>query len=130
MICLLRSLQTGLLFCDHFSAPRIIVVACGTSFHAGMVGRSMIEELVHIPIEVILILILILIFILNKCSVWIDFNHSHFFHQSIMQVEYASEFRYRKPVLEPGCVVIAVSQSGETADTLAAIKLAKGSTNH
>jgi len=72
-------------------APRIVVVACGTSFNAGMVGKCLIEELCHIPVE----------------------------------VEYASEFRYRKCVLEPGCIVIAVSQSGETADTLSAVKLAR-----
>eukprot|EP00301_Raphidiophrys_heterophryoidea_P000330 c10163_g1_i1.p1 GENE.c10163_g1_i1~~c10163_g1_i1.p1 ORF type:complete len:634 (+),score=182.06 c10163_g1_i1:175-2076(+) len=82
--------ETQILTCLR-NAPRIVIVACGTSFHAGMVGRWLIEELVHVPVE----------------------------------VEYASEFRYRKPVLEDGVVVIAVSQSGETADTLAAVKIAR-----
>jgi len=70
---------------------RIILTACGTSWHAALVGEYLIEELARIPVE----------------------------------VEYASEFRYRKPVLEEGDVVIAISQSGETADTLAAIEEAK-----
>jgi glucosamine--fructose-6-phosphate aminotransferase (isomerizing) len=73
------------------SADRILVVACGTSWHSGLVGEYLIEDLARIPVE----------------------------------VEYASEFRYRNPVLSARDVVIAVSQSGETADTLAAIKLAK-----
>ena len=73
------------------NAKRIIVVACGTSWHAGLVGEYLIEELARIPVE----------------------------------VEYASEFRYRNPVIDENDVVIAISQSGETADTLAAIELAK-----
>ncbi len=72
-------------------ADRIIIIACGTSWHAGMVAEYMIEEFCRIPVE----------------------------------VEYASEFRYRNPVIHEGDVVIAISQSGETADTLAAIELAK-----
>lgn len=72
-------------------AKRIIIVACGTSWHAGLVGEYLIEALARIPVE----------------------------------VEYASEFRYRKPVIYEDDVVICISQSGETADTLAAIKLAK-----
>jgi glutamine---fructose-6-phosphate transaminase (isomerizing) len=72
-------------------ANRIIIVACGTSWHAGLVAEYMIEELCRIPVE----------------------------------VEYASEFRYRNPVVGPGDVIIAVSQSGETADTLVAIESAK-----
>jgi glucosamine--fructose-6-phosphate aminotransferase (isomerizing) len=75
------------------NAKRIIIVACGTSWHAGLVGEYMIEELTRIPVE----------------------------------VEYASEFRYRNPILGKGDVVIAISQSGETADTLAAVTLAKQS---
>jgi len=73
------------------SAKRIIIVACGTSWHAGLVGEYLIEELARIPVE----------------------------------VEYASEFRYRNPIIYPDDVVIAISQSGETADTLAAIREAK-----
>ncbi len=73
------------------TARRIIIVACGTSWHAGLVGEYLFEEYARIPVE----------------------------------VEYASEFRYRNPVLFPDDVIIAVSQSGETADTLAAIKEAK-----
>jgi len=72
-------------------AKRIIIVACGTSWHAGLVGEYLFEDAARIPVE----------------------------------VEYASEFRYRNPVIYPDDVVIAISQSGETADTLAAIKLAK-----
>lgn len=72
-------------------AKRIIIVACGTSWHAGLIAEYMIEELCRIPVE----------------------------------VEYASEFRYRNPVVGPGDVIIAVSQSGETADTLVAIESAK-----
>lgn len=72
-------------------AKRIIIVACGTSWHAGLVGEYLIEELARIPVE----------------------------------VEYASEFRYRNPVIYSDDVVIAISQSGETADTLAAVELAK-----
>ncbi len=74
-------------------AKRFIICACGTSWHAGMIGKYIIEELTRIPVE----------------------------------VEYASEFRYRRPVILPGDVVIAISQSGETADTLAAVNLAKES---
>jgi len=73
------------------NANRIIIIACGTSWHAGLVAEYIIEDLVRIPVE----------------------------------VEYASEFRYRNPVISENDVVIAISQSGETADTLAAIKLAK-----
>lgn len=73
------------------SAKRIIIVACGTSWHAGLIGKQIIESLCRIPVE----------------------------------VEYASEFRYRNPVVTSNDVVIAISQSGETADTLAAVKLAK-----
>lgn len=72
-------------------AKRFIIVACGTSWHAGLIGKQMIESFCRIPVE----------------------------------VEYASEFRYRNPVIMEGDVVIAISQSGETADTLAALKLAK-----
>lgn len=72
-------------------ASRFIIVACGTSWHAGLIGKQMIEQWAKIPVD----------------------------------VEYASEFRYRKPVIQPGNVVIAISQSGETADTLAAFELAK-----
>ena len=73
------------------SARRIVIVACGTSWHASLIGEHLIEDLCRIPVE----------------------------------VEFASEFRYRNPVLSPDDVVIAVSQSGETADTLAAVALAK-----
>jgi glucosamine--fructose-6-phosphate aminotransferase (isomerizing) len=73
------------------NADRIIIVACGTSWHAGLVAEYIFEDLARIPVE----------------------------------VEYASEFRYRNPVISENDVVIAISQSGETADTLAAIKLAK-----
>jgi len=73
------------------NAGRIIITACGTSWHAGLIGMYVIEEFARIPVE----------------------------------VEYSSEFRYRKPVIYPNDVVIAISQSGETADTLAAIELAK-----
>lgn len=80
---------------DHLekfiNADRILIVACGTSWHAGLVAEYIIEELTRIPVE----------------------------------VEYASEFRYRNPIITHKDVVIAISQSGETADTLAAIKLAK-----
>jgi len=72
-------------------AKRFIVTACGTAWHAGIVGEFLLEQLARIPVE----------------------------------VEYASEFRYRNPILEEGTAVIAISQSGETADTLAAIELAK-----
>lgn len=73
------------------NANRILIIACGTSWHAGLVAEYIIEEFARIPVE----------------------------------VEYASEFRYRNPIITPKDVVIAISQSGETADTLAAIKLAK-----
>ncbi|MGB3606761.1 MAG: glutamine--fructose-6-phosphate transaminase (isomerizing) [Psychroserpens sp.] len=73
------------------NANRIIIVACGTSWHAGLVAEYIFEDLARIPVE----------------------------------VEYASEFRYRNPIINENDVVIAISQSGETADTLAAIKLAK-----
>ena len=72
-------------------AKRIIIVACGTSWHAGLVGEYLLEDLARVQVE----------------------------------VDYASEFRYRNPVLSPDDIVIAISQSGETADTLAAIQLAK-----
>ncbi len=73
------------------NAERIVIVACGTSWHAGLVAEYIIEEFARIPVE----------------------------------VEYASEFRYRNPIINSNDVVIAISQSGETADTMAAIKLAK-----
>lgn len=73
------------------NAKRIIIAACGTSWHAGLVAEYMIEEFARIPVE----------------------------------VEYASEFRYRNPIITENDILIAISQSGETADTLAAIKLAK-----
>ena len=80
---------------DHLerfrNAERIIIVACGTSWHAGLIGEYLIEEYARIPVE----------------------------------VEYASEFRYRNPIITNKDIVIAISQSGETADTMAAIKLAK-----
>ena len=73
------------------NANRIIIVACGTSWHAGLIGEYLFEDLARIPVE----------------------------------VEYASEFRYRNPIIRESDIVLAISQSGETADTLAAIKLAK-----
>lgn len=73
------------------NAKRIIIVGCGTSWHAGLVAEYLFEDLARIPVE----------------------------------VEYASEFRYRNPIIDENDIVIAISQSGETADTLAAIKLAK-----
>ena len=80
---------------DHkekfLNAKRIIIVACGTSWHAGLVGEYLLEYFIRIPVE----------------------------------VEYASEFRYRDPIIEKDDIVICISQSGETADTLAAIKIAK-----
>jgi len=80
---------------DHkekfLKAKRIIIVACGTSWHAGLIGEYLIEEFARIPVE----------------------------------VEYASEFRYRNPILNQDDIVIAISQSGETADTLAAVELAR-----
>ena len=72
-------------------SERIVIVGCGTSWHAGLVAEYIFEELARIPVE----------------------------------VEYASEFRYRNPIIKEGDIVIAISQSGETADTLAAIELAK-----
>ncbi|MFZ5939007.1 MAG: glutamine--fructose-6-phosphate transaminase (isomerizing) [Bacteroidota bacterium] len=72
-------------------ANRIVIIACGTSWHAGLVGEYLFEDIARIPVE----------------------------------VEYASEFRYRNPLINKGDIVIAISQSGETADTLAAIQLAK-----
>lgn len=80
---------------DHLTrfkkADRIIIIACGTSWHAGLIGEYLIEEFARVPVE----------------------------------VEYASEFRYRNPIISDKDVVIAISQSGETADTMAALKLAK-----
>jgi len=73
------------------SAKRFIITACGTSYHAGLLGEYLIEELARVPVE----------------------------------VEYASEFRYRNPIITENDIVIAISQSGETADTLAAIEIAK-----
>ena len=71
---------------------RIVITACGTSWHAALIGEYMLEKLAGVPVE----------------------------------VEYASEFRYRSPVIEPGTLVLAISQSGETADTLAALREARG----
>lgn len=76
---------------ELMAAKRIIIVACGTSWHAGLIGKQLIESFCRIPVD----------------------------------VEYASEFRYRNPVISSDDVVIAISQSGETADTLAAVELAK-----
>jgi len=80
---------------DHIdeisNASKIIIVACGTSWHSGLIGEYLLEDLARIPVE----------------------------------VEYASEFRYRNPIIGKGDVVIALSQSGETADTMAALELAK-----
>ena len=80
---------------DHketfLKAKRIVIVACGTSWHAGLLGKYLIQDMCHVPVE----------------------------------VEYASEFRYSNPVLDERDVVIAISQSGETADTLAAVKIAR-----
>lgn len=73
------------------NAKRIVIIGCGTSWHAGLVGEYLFEDLARMPVE----------------------------------VEYASEFRYRNPIIKKDDVVIAISQSGETADTLAAIKMAK-----
>lgn len=73
------------------AAERLTIIACGTSWHAGLLGEYMFEEFTRIPVE----------------------------------VEYASEFRYRNPIINKGDIVIAISQSGETADTLAAIKIAR-----
>ena len=76
---------------EILKAERIIICACGTSWHAGLIGKYIIEELARIPVE----------------------------------VEYSSEFRYRNPIITNKDIVIAISQSGETADTLAALKEAK-----
>jgi glutamine---fructose-6-phosphate transaminase (isomerizing) len=76
---------------DIESIDRVVIVACGTSYHAGLIGRYAIERWARIPVE----------------------------------TEVASEFRYRDPVIGPGCLCIAISQSGETADTLAAMRLAR-----
>ena len=76
---------------DLLKIERIIITACGTSWHAGLIGEYMLEELARIPVD----------------------------------VEYASEFRYRNPVIEDGTLLLAISQSGETADTLAALREAK-----
>lgn len=77
---------------DKFkNAKRIVIVACGTSWHAALIGKYLIQEMCHVPVE----------------------------------VEYASEFRYSNPVLDKDDIVIALSQSGETADTLAAVKIAR-----
>ena len=73
------------------AARRFVICACGTSWHSGLVGEYLIEDLARVPVE----------------------------------VEYASEFRYRKPILYPDDVIIVISQSGETADTLAAVREAK-----
>ncbi len=73
------------------NAKRIIIIACGTSWHAGLIGEYLFESIARVPVE----------------------------------VEYASEFRYRNPIIYPDDIVIAISQSGETADTLAALKMAK-----
>ena len=78
-------------FGQIIKADKIIIIACGTSWHAGLLGEYIFEEYARIPVE----------------------------------VEYASEFRYRNPIINKGDIVIAISQSGETADTLAAIKMAK-----
>ena len=76
---------------ELLQAKRIVIVSCGTSWHAGLIGKQLIEHFCRIPVE----------------------------------VAYASEFRYSNPVIEPNDVVMAISQSGETADTLAAIQMAK-----
>ena len=76
---------------ELLNANRILITACGTSWHAGLVGKYAIEQLARLPVE----------------------------------VEHASEFRYRQPVISKGDIVVAISQSGETADTLAAIELAR-----
>ncbi|MDP7115588.1 MAG: glutamine--fructose-6-phosphate transaminase (isomerizing) [Candidatus Woesearchaeota archaeon] len=83
--------EIGLSVDEIKKVKKIVIVACGTSWHAGLVGEFMIEELTRIPVE----------------------------------VEYASEFRYRNPIVDKTTIVIAISQSGETADTLAAMKEAK-----
>ena len=73
------------------TAKRIVIVACGTSYHAGLVGRYAIEEWARLPVE----------------------------------MDIASEYRYRNPVVGPGDLVIGITQSGETADTLAAMRIAR-----
>jgi glucosamine--fructose-6-phosphate aminotransferase (isomerizing) len=93
------SLESGEVFLEEANLPqeaieairRIHIAACGTSWHAALVGKYMIEEMARIPVE----------------------------------VDYGSEFRYRDPILDDGCLVVAISQSGETADTLAAVREAK-----
>jgi glutamine---fructose-6-phosphate transaminase (isomerizing) len=93
------SLESGQVFLDEANLPdeaiaairRIHVVACGTSWHAALVGKYLIEDMARIPVE----------------------------------VDYGSEFRYRDPILDDGCLVVAISQSGETADTLAAVREAR-----
>src|SRR5690625_6704631 len=76
---------------ELMSIKRIIITACGTSWHSALIGEYMLEELARIPVE----------------------------------VEYASEFRYRNPIIDEGTLVIVISQSGETADTLAALREAR-----
>jgi glucosamine--fructose-6-phosphate aminotransferase (isomerizing) len=76
---------------DFSRLKKIMLIACGTSWHAALVGKYILEELTRLPVE----------------------------------VDISSEFRYRDPLLEPNHLVVAITQSGETADTLAAIKLAK-----
>jgi glucosamine--fructose-6-phosphate aminotransferase (isomerizing) len=83
--------EIGLTESEIKEIRRIIIVACGTSWHAGIIGEFMLEELAKIPVE----------------------------------VEYASEFRYRDPIIDKNTIVVAISQSGETADTLAAVREAK-----
>lgn len=81
---------------DLAAVERVVIVACGTSYHAGLIGRQAIERWARIPVD----------------------------------VEVASEFRYRDPVIGPGCLCIAITQSGETADTLAAMRLARQAGAH
>jgi glutamine---fructose-6-phosphate transaminase (isomerizing) len=88
---LVRNEPGGLAAARLREVKRIIIVACGTSYHAGLAGRNAIERWARIPVE----------------------------------VEVASEFRYREPIIEPGALVLGISQSGETADTLAAMRLAR-----
>ena len=88
---LVRNELGGLAAARLREVKRIIIVACGTSYHAGLAGRNAIERWARIPVE----------------------------------VEVASEFRYREPIIEPGALVLGISQSGETADTLAAMRLAR-----
>ncbi len=81
---------------DIATMRRIVILGCGTSWHAGLVGRTVLEQLTRLPVD----------------------------------VEYASEYRYRDPLIEPGTLVVAISQSGETADTLEAMRLAQQSGCH